>query len=188
LKVLTLPDRVHLDLAFTTSLKKGQVPMKTAIPRTPTLESGHPDWWHHHGAKVQAVGIDFNNKILMFNASAMRLIIWPTSILPTMSDRSWLVEWHVIQSRASNESVQGRRLFSNDELAAAFGIIEESGDYGQWLIDRYGAESAEPGLFIRWRDCLNIPGPGTGHDGDSNVSIKLTPEIKEAVGKLFEIV
>lgn len=67
------------------------------------------------------------------------------------------------------------------QLAAAFGLSDESGDFGDWLIERYRADSAEQRLWIRYGNQLNIPGPGTGHDGDPNISIELDGDIKKAV-------
>ncbi len=57
---------------------------------------------------------------------------------------------------------------------------------GSWLVGRYGGNSAVQSKFIRWGNFLNIPCPGTGHDGDPNVSIYVTDEIREAVRKLLE--
>jgi hypothetical protein len=62
--------------------------------------------------------------------------------------------------------------------------MEES---GEWLLDRYGGDSAAQGFYIRWRNCLNIPCPGTGHDGDPNISVTLSDDIKEAVRQLLEM-
>lgn len=75
----------------------------------------------------------------------------------------------------------------NQIVAAAFGLT----DYlpmqlpGDFLLEKYGGDVACQFLFIRWQDYLNIPGPGTGHDGDPNISIKLTDEIKEAIRALL---
>lgn len=49
------------------------------------------------------------------------------------------------------------------------------------MLDRFGGTVARQGIFIRWRDFMNIPGPGTGGDGDANISVMITGEIKEAI-------
>ena len=73
----------------------------------------------------------------------------------------------------------------DEHLKMAFGLSEESGKYGDWLIGRFGGESAEQGQFIRFENFLNIPCPGTGHDGDPNISIVLDDKIRDAVEHLL---
>lgn len=41
------------------------------------------------------------------------------------------------------------------------------------------------GAFIRYGNFLNIPSPGTGHDGDPNISILIDGPIRRAVRQLL---
>ena len=102
----------------------------------------------------------------------------------TTVDEGWFVDWEVVQSQ--QEKANGRIILTSDDLRAAFGLSQESGLFGDWLIERFGADSASQGKFIRWRNFLNIPCPGTGHDGDPNVSIHFDEDIQSAVRELLE--
>jgi len=164
--------------------------MKTAEETTtsrPKFNGGWPEWFHHHGMKMSVVAPSSLNKPAVTIASnAAKVIIKEAFEGRPKEKREWFVNWEVARFRPYDEVVRGRRVFSSEELAAAFGITTDSGDHGQWLIDRYGGESAEQELYIRYGDFLNIPCPGTGNDGDPNVSIFITDEIRDAVFNLLE--
>ena len=91
----------------------------------------------------------------------------------------------MIQCAPYKTGAKGRAWFSEEDLKSAFGFSDKSGEYGYWLIERYGADVASQGKYIRWRDHLNIPCPGIGNDGDPNVSIYLDDDIKNAVRELL---
>lgn len=148
---------------------------------TPNLRFGcYPIWWHMHGMKMNLEKFDPENKQVIISATAARVEITP------LPDNYWLVQWQVVQSYPSDIKAWGKRSFSSNQLAEAFGLIDpkkiENGD--QWLEKEYGADAARQGKFIRWEKFLNIPCPGTGHDGDPNVSIELDERIKQAVFQL----
>lgn len=76
---------------------------------------------------------------------------------------------------------------SSSNLRKAFRLDDVMDDkLSLWLIDRYGGTVASQGEFIRWGKYLNIPGPGTGHDGDANISIFVSDEIRDAVTALLK--
>ncbi|MDP2630772.1 MAG: hypothetical protein Q8P56_05175 [Candidatus Uhrbacteria bacterium] len=157
----------------------------TAVRRTePEIRIYCPIWFHHHGSKMKVVAFDEKECRLVIAGSAAKITIRPGRQIQEGGD-GWVVDWEVIQRVAYDEATRGRRQFDSDELAAAFGLTGDSGDFGQWMIDQYGAHSAEQGKYIRWEDFLNIPCPGTGHDGDPNVSIHLDEKIKNAVRQLL---
>jgi hypothetical protein len=108
---------------------------------------------------------DKRNQCLVIAGSAARVRITRRAFTV---DEGWNVEWEVVQSQQTK--VIGCTHFNTHELRAAFGLSEETGEFGDWLIERFGAESAQQGKYIRWKDFLNIPCPGTGHDGDPNIS------------------
>lgn len=54
------------------------------------------------------------------------------------------------------------------------------------MIRRYGGTTADQGRFIRYNRFLNIPGPGTGHDGDSNISVEIRSEMQDAVAAFLQ--
>ncbi|HWA64642.1 MAG TPA: hypothetical protein VG866_02240 [Candidatus Paceibacterota bacterium] len=113
---------------------------------------------------------------LIIQASAAELII-------QRSQDQWLVKWRVGYI-GLDQFVSGQVVFSHDDLIHAFlvdGHIEKTAG---WMISQYGGSSAVQGKFIRYKEFLNIPGPGTGHDGDANISIEISDAIREAVEKL----
>ena len=152
----------------------------------PQIRFGMPIWCHHHGSKMRVEKFGKENHTLVIAGSAAKVTITQASAIYPKAG-GFFVDYEVVQYVSYDEVVRGRRQFSADDLAAAFGLSDESGKYGQWLIDQYGADSAEQGKYIRWKDYLNIPCPGTGHDGDPNVSIHLDQQIKDAVRQLLEL-
>ena len=159
--------------------------MMPAVSKDPELRWFFPIWCHHHGSKMRVEKLDQEKHILIIAGSAAKVVITKASTLKTKAE-GWFVDWEVVQYVPYDEVVQGRRQFSDEELAAAFGLTNDSGEFGQFIIDRFGGDSAEQGKYIRWREYLNIPCPGIGHDGDPNVSIHLRTEMKNVVRKLLE--
>jgi hypothetical protein len=152
--------------------------MKRGIEtRDPELgRFGMPVWFHHHGHKMKNVRIDDNRHLAIWSHHDIAVEI-------SKVDQQYLVCWkikHILGWATGTVS------YTVDELRSAFGLSEDSGDFGGWLIDRFGADVAEQGKFIRWKDFLNIPCPGTGNDGDPNLSIELSDEIKDAVEELLK--
>lgn len=160
--------------------------MGTAVlPRDPEIRWYFPIWCHHHSSKMRVEQFDKRNRVLVISGSAAKVRIRKaSSVYPDA--KGWFIDWEVIQSQPYKEGVRGRSRFNDDDLAAAFGLSESSGKFGDWLIEQFGADAANQGKYIRWKNFLNIPCPGTGHDGDPNVSILLDEEIQNAVRQLLE--
>lgn len=150
-------------------------------PRKPDLSMlGFPVWFHHHAIKMNVVALDQERKRLEIAASAAFLKISRI----TIEKKAWKLEWQVRQSRS--ERTDGVVLFTDEQLSIAFGLTSgEVPSHSRWLIDRYGGDYAFQGNFIRWQHCLNIPCPGTGHDGDPNISIEIDEKMQEAVAVLL---
>ncbi len=159
--------------------------MKTTVQRRdPETRLGFPIWYHHHGGKMSIELFDQKNKVLIIGGNAAKIILQKASpMFPNM--KGWFVDWLVIYFKPCHEKACGRSRFNKETLAAAFGLSESSGENSDWLIKRFGADSAEQGKYIRWENFLNIPCPGTGNDGDPNVSIYLNDEIRNAVRRLL---
>ena len=160
--------------------------MQTAVQRRdPEIRWYFPIWCHHHGSKMCVEQFDRQNQVLVISGSAAKVIIRKaSSVYP--GAKGWFVDWEVVQCKLYEEGVHGRSRFNDEDIKAAFGLSESSGKFGEWLIKQFGADSAEQGKYIRWKNFLNIPCPGTGHDGDPNVSIHLDEEIQNAVRQLLE--
>lgn len=154
--------------------------VKEAV-RLRVLEISMPVWCHHHGSKMRIENFSKGNHLLVIAGSAARVRITRRA---TTVDEGWFVDWEIIWSQ--QEKINGRVIFKSDDLRAAFGLTEDSGKYGGWLIKQFGADSAEQGKYIREGNFLNIPCPGSGHDGDPNISIHIDEEIQNAIGQLLE--
>jgi hypothetical protein len=161
------------------------IKMSTAVQRRkPEIEWDHPIWHHPHGSKMRVEKLDKKNRVLVISGSAAKVTIRKaSSIIPNA--KGWLVDWEVVQCQAYGEGVRGRSCFKDNDIAAAFGLSDSSGRFGGWLIEQFGADVANQGKYIRWKKFLNIPCPGTGHDGDPNVSIQLNEEIQHNVLQLL---
>jgi len=152
--------------------------------KEPKTNLGIPVWWHMHGMKMEVLSFDKKNLVLTFESSAATLVVTKASVVFPGAE-GWLVDWKVVQSTAYNVGTVGRAWFGSHDLSAAFGINDISGSFGKWVLERYGGTVASQGKYIRYKNFLNIPCPGTGHDGDPNISIHLDDNIKDAIQKLL---
>ncbi len=152
-----------------------------------------PDWFHNHGDKLMVKSSDVGSINIASNAARLR-IQHSRDDQPTHHP-GYIVDWDIQHSPISQ--VNGVVEMTPEELAIAFcpELFMEVSDediirwnkehYGSWLIDRYGGEFAAQRQFIRYDYFLNIPTPGTMHDGDPNISIALFDyEIERAVREL----
>lgn len=156
----------------------------TVQRQKPEIHLGWPAWWHQHGLKMKVEQLDLENRVLVISGSAAKVTIQRASSVITDATE-WFVDWEVVQIRPWEVGTRGRAWFKGEDLEAAFGLSDDSDESGDWLIKRFGGDSANQGRYIRWERFLNIPCPGTGHDGDPNVSIEVKEEIKNAVRQLL---
>jgi len=140
-------------------------------------EMGQPVWWHHHGTKMKFQKMDsIEGKWVVIRGSAAEVRVMK------ITDNQFIVKYRI--DHGALTEIQGLIGMDKPELTAAFlGVphVDEYDRYSQWLLERFGGTVARQRGFIRWNSFLNIPGPGTGHDGDANVSIKIDTEIAEAI-------
>jgi hypothetical protein len=147
------------------------------------MATHYPIWWHRHGIKIHVLECDPEKKFLMMGSKAADLR-FRQLFVRSLNEGRWLVEWCIRQSPL--ESVHGTVLFTDRELALAFRLAAEMiPDESKHLASRYSADRAVQGKFIGKDEYLNIPCPGTGDNGDPNISLYNTNEIAEAVGKLL---
>lgn len=154
---------------------------KLSQPQDPELWEGSPIWWHQEGCRMRLEEFNRTGRIITIISTCARVVIAAASSTPSPHEVFYL-KWEIRHS--ASLAVGGRVALTTGELKAAFALSEESGEMGDSLIARYGADSAETGKFIRWRNFLNFPCPGTGEDGDPNVSVEINDEMKEAIQEL----
>ncbi|MFA4954483.1 MAG: hypothetical protein WC641_04180 [Patescibacteria group bacterium] len=136
-----------------------------------------PRWWHHHGGKLRIN--EANESKLVLSSSTAEVTIERSKGADYL--KRFYVYWRIVHNSVSAEVDAGCRVFKRKQLISAFGITEENGDAAHSPV----AEREAPGFFVSLGDYLNIPGPGTGHDLDPNVSILIDDEMRQAVRKLL---
>lgn len=142
-----------------------------------------PSWCNDHGGKMQLGAALFTRPSITIASSAAKCCIEKSE---DTNRPGWFLEYEVVQFHPTDEKFTGRIWFSDDELAVAFGL-KQSTDRKKWFGERFVASAAVQGKFIREGIFLNIPGPGTGNDGDPNISIHIDDEIIYAVADLLGI-
>ena len=155
--------------------------MATQAPRKhgPVMALFGPEWWHHHGRKVMLSECDVAAGRMTLAGSAAEL-----KVARAKDREGWYVTWKVTHNQL--QISEGRLWMDDVDFQGAFGIADIIRVGSLWLAERYGASSATQGLFIRFQRFLNIPCPGTGHDGDPNISIELDDAIRKAASDLLE--
>ena len=149
--------------------------------RKPAWGTLGPKWWHHHGDKIRVVKksiIGSNGDFILMETNATKLKIEKQKEID-----SWTIEWKVRHGLGSSTS--GIIYLHTEDIERAFDQRNNNKETSQWLIEEYGGTDASQGKFIRYRQYLNIPSPGTGHDGDPNISIELNDQIIESVKEII---
>lgn len=147
-------------------------------PRAFVSSAQEPEWWNPKGYEMILVDPDRTQTRLVIKGRAAVLFIRRRH-LPLYLAKQWVVNWKIHFS--TMDRVSGQIAMDRLTLERAFGIENGTDENSKWLFERYKADSVRQGCFIRQGKFLNIPGPGTGVDGDINVSLCLGPEIKTAV-------
>lgn len=151
---------------------------------TAERELDKPKWWNSHGFKLRVieVGEDFV-KIGSPNPGVVDLLIRKGKV-PKEAEVVFFVDYSI--RYAKYESVSASHIMQREVLMAAFGLAGSTGwPDEQYMIRDYGITTGNVGRFVRYKDYLNIPAIGTGYDGNPNLSIFLSEQIKEAVRKLI---
>ena len=144
-----------------------------------------PWWFHVGGEKMEIKEFSKEHHTLSIQGKGAEIFIQTAGAVHP-GTAGWLVDWRVIHKfQPFDEEVSGRRHFSSEELATALGLSEGSGKTGQAMLNQHAIDSVELGKYARWKTALNIPGIGTGNDGDPNVSVRITAEMQEAVKELL---
>jgi hypothetical protein len=143
----------------------------------PELKNGkEPVWYHPHGDKLYLSDGNSLGGYILLCGSAAHLKI-------NAEDNRWKVDWHITNP---DGQVEGYVMMDDAELSAAFNINSVRRNNGKNIQNGDDGIVTVQGKFIRYGDYLNIPGPGTGHDGDPNVSVLLNEDIKIFVGRTIK--
>ena len=145
--------------------------MPAAVARKPAVQ---PKWWHAGGNKLEVHEIVLEGTNPCVKLKSKKVTI---TITPDMRNKNhWKLKWSILHvGRAS--SIDGEVTLSDHEMQNAF-----------LRASTQGKEISNSGYYCRLEDWLNIPNPGTGEDGDANVSIKVgegNDHISWAVARLM---
>lgn len=145
-------------------------------------DPAQPIWWYHHGFKLMVTNCDIPNRCVVFatNTASIRFTQRAMTV-----DEGWFVDWMIRYGQ--QDQMSGRIVLSTRDLLIAFDLeVPKEAESDSVLTRRFDAEVARQGRYIRTGPFLNIPGPGTGSDGDPNMSIYLEKSIRVAMDKLLQ--
>jgi hypothetical protein len=148
------------------------------------MTSEFPTWWNQNGFYVSGIELDIDNLTLIFSSTVAKLTITRAPHVNPEDWKGWFVDWEVVYNFPQKTGVKGRTDFNSRHLKGAFNFLNET-EHEKQLVNKYQCDSVSKGRYIRFRDCLNIPGPGTGLNYDANFSMTLTKEIRNAVAQLL---
>lgn len=141
-----------------------------------------PPWWHKRGQEMEIGDFEEWKKTLILSGPCALLSITLVGLVP---DQGWFLHWEI--DHGGGSQVKGTAFLHNECLKAAFGLVKKTSGYSDILRQKFRADCAEIGEYIRTGNYLNIPSPGSGADGDPNISVYITDEMRECVRKLTEI-
>jgi len=142
----------------------------------------YPNWYHSHGDKMYLHQLDKGKGVLDIGSHAASIRIQKASNV-IQGVKGWFVDWIIIFYRQYETEVRGRVKFEDNDLASAFGFSQYK---GLFPLPQDPQDCSNRGKYIRSGPYVNIPHPGTGRDGDPNVSLCLDEEIVDAVRELLE--
>ena len=137
-----------------------------------------PSWYHHHGLKMKVLGLPMKRESLSITNHAALVVIEQIRDAQANRDICWRIIWQINHSSSDDEAVTGYLEFTNEDLSIAFDLTEQAENLNQGNED--GCFTKQ-GKYFRFKNFLNIPCPGTGDNGDPNISIYLSKEIKDAI-------
>lgn len=141
-----------------------------------------PEWWHLNGNKMEVA--EKNEDSITIKSSSAELHITKRGI------DSFNVRWktnHLI------ECVEGNLIMTSKDVYIAFGLSDNQmltykycDELDTKFLQRFGGTVGRRAHFLRYKNYLNIPCPGTSYDGDPNISIFISDEIKKEVEELLQ--
>ena len=139
-----------------------------------------PTWAHKSGDKMVIQGSPMPPYLHLESKSgfAELRINWQED------RRCWTLNWHLFD-RGMTAVSSGNREVTSRELQAAFGLLEAVLPEDSLMNRRSGRDITLRGLFIRQGQWLNMPCPGTGLDGDPNITIFITHEIRREIRRIL---
>ncbi len=176
---------------MTEAVKKMAGKIKLFNQKPKLMPGGMPDWFNRNGVKTDSIRrspgfVSFANRSTLSDEGPAKMTV---NKLHNCED--YRIDYRLEHGTGDTE---GSVRFSKEMLEVAFGIIKPSTALftnsrfppialfvNSCFLGKYGGDAAILGGFIKWKNYLNVPMPGTGADGDPNISIEVTPRIRKAI-------
>lgn len=148
------------------------------------LVSETPGWWNPRGHHMH---IGITGTVLTGGKADLALdskdsVDAFVRIDQVYSRNKYKLGWHLNHSGGIDMPyTAGRIEVDARELKRMFAFIDGAEEDSLWLLKQYRGTAAAQGKFLRQNRYLNIPGPGTGRDGDANLSVFVSDEIMTGV-------
>lgn len=142
-----------------------------------------PKWFNQHGLKMLLGG---GNQIVTPLEGDSVLVgnhIAQLQICETLNRAEYKVLWCI--TLFYKQYAMGEIILSQTTLERAFGITKDVPTQSTFA-EKFDTDDGEQGQFIRNGSFLNIPMPGTGMDGDPNISLFVSDEIRQAVREFID--
>lgn len=145
------------------------------------MREPYPGWFNKKAKEfvLQPFGSESKGRALARRGAWVRIV--------RCFDGTFQVDWQItpgLQCWRVNGSVP----FTEKQFMDAFGLSDEPQRQKQRRIGGSGGKSFVDGIYVRYLDYLNIPFAGTGMNGDLNISIHLTKDLKDALRPLLTAV
>lgn len=153
------------------------------LVRSPsTAPSNTPLWFNDNGHKITPQSLNMFTPVdvdLLFGKGVTSYV----GIKQVGKRPKYLVAWYLAHTGGlDSPQTTGRIECDPRELRKMFCLDDTMEDPdSNWLIHRYGGTTAVQGKFLRWGQYLTISGPGTGQNGDANISVFVSERIRDEV-------
>lgn len=148
------------------------------------LVSETPGWWNPqgHAIKVGTSGTVLTGEKADLALQSKESLDAFIKIRQVYSRDKYTLAWRVNHSGGFDTPyTAGSIEVNSNDLKLMFAFLDGAEEGSAWMLRQYGGTAAVQGKFLRHNRYLNIPGPGTGEDGDANISIFVSDEIMMAV-------
>lgn len=98
----------------------------------------------------------------------------------------YTLSWHISHKGGLDPAFTAGAIETNSlELRRMFCLDDGVEEADRWMTRQYRGTTAVQGKYLRQDRYLNIPGPGTGRDGDANISVFVSDGIMKSVRDLL---
>lgn len=145
-----------------------------AIPQRPIPS----DWWSSKGVHMHPDEVDAR----AYSLRIAHLTVAELTIRFKGGNR-WMVDWSL---KHADGHCSGAVMMNAHDVRAAFGLLDAT-TYRSGGDVRVNAEMWSQGQFVRSGHYLNIPCAGRNVQGDPNISIEVTDQIRDRVQQLLQL-